>query len=605
MTTYILPQSAGTPGPGQVIINQSGAPQTPTAAAATLIQSTATSTHNTSHNPSTNSSNATGRRYSPPSNHHHSSNNGHRDHNSSSVSTPVTMHATAVPLQTFPSSVPLPTEAAGQASGPQTIYALPPSMYPNVLPYQTTAGFYQPISHPPANTTIISSVIPHTNAHPTPPVQHPPPTLPSTPHSYQSNAGTHITTTGEIVTTHFPFTPQASTHQSIAANNATSTPQSTPSTPITVQPNFKNPPLFATPPIIASVTTSAHNDSNKGTPNASGGSTYAPKKFNNGNSAVHTPPPSSTKSNMNPRHSVGGGYQGNNSTLGNAQGKKSINYNNPTNPNNNNSSNNNSNNTNSSNSSSEDTSSLTLSNSSNNYRAKNRDQSSAGSNYPPKPSSYVPKGQQSQQHNYSNSQSPNSNDNSEQSKYVHRGPNRSVPPSLDLKRNNSNTNFMTNNYHHNRSTPSTNSTESNNSPNSITSYDHSRNFHYSHNPATAHFIRGGSAGPGGNNNPNDAPMPTCFPFSVQNPGGASAQLIDPCQNQALIGYNNTMTAGMYVKLGPAITYANVSDSLSILQDNKLTLIYECFQPIPNSRKSPSNDMRPYPGIYTMAMLPGK
>lgn len=555
MTTYILPQSAATPAPGQVIINTSGAQQTPTAAQATLIHSTATSSqhNNTSHNnPSTN---PTGRRSSPPSNHHHYVNNGGKDNNSSSVSTPMTMHATAVPLQTFPPSVPLSTEAAGQASGPQTIYALPPSMYP----YQpATAGFYQPLPHhPPANTTIISSVIPqHPNAHPTPPIQHPPPpgTHPSTPHSYHSNAGAHITTTGEIVTTHFPFTPQSSAHQSTAVtnNNSTSTPQSTPSTPITVQPNFKNPPLFATPPIIASVTSTPsaqHSESHK---NAGSGTGYVPKKFNNG-SAINTPPLPAAKS-INQRHSVGGGAGGGyQSTMNNAQGgKKSINYNNPTNPNNNNNSSNNN-----SNSSSEDTTSLTLSNSSN-YRAKNRDQSSAGSNYQPKTSSYVPKGQQP----YSNSQSPNSNDNSSEqtNKFIHRGPNRSVPPSLDLKRNNSNTNFMTNNYHHNRSTPSTNSTESNNSPNSITSYDHSRNFHYSHNPT--HFIRGGSAGPAGSmNNPNEGqPMPTCFPFNVQNPAG-SAQLIDPCQNQALIGYNNGMAAGMYVKLGPAITYANVSLSL--------------------------------------------
>jgi hypothetical protein len=600
MTTYILPQPTATPQPGQVIINQPGAPQTPNTA--TLIQSTA---HNTLHNPSTNSSNTTGRRNTPPSN-HHNSNNGNRDNNHI-VSSSTTIQATAVPLQTFPTSAPLPTEA-GQVPGPQTIYALPPSMYQNVLPYQTapaTASFYQPLPHPPANTTIISSVIPHTNPPPPPPPQSG--TLPSTPHSYQSNAGTHITSSGEVVT-HFPFTHTSSNNQQ-STNNAASTPQSTPSTPITIQQNFKNPPLFATPPIIASVSTtpSLHMEKN----NSSGSGVYLPKKYNGNNGVMNTPPP--TKSNT--RYSIGGGYQqnnnnnNNNSTLGNAQGgKKNMNYN-PSNPNNNSNANNNSNNSNnnnSSNSSSEDTSSLTLNSNStnNNYRAKNRDQSSAGSNnYQPKTSSYIPKGQQQQQQhsNYSNSQSPNSNENVNEStgKYVHRGPSRAVPPSLDLKRNNSNTNVMTNNYHHhNRSTPSTNSTESNNSPNSITSYDHSRNFHYSHNPAPTHFItqRGGSAGP------SDPPMPTYFPFNVQNPG-ASAQLIDPCQNQALIGYNNT---GMYVKLGPAVTFASVN---IIIEEYEVKFDYKFFdlfqQPNPNSRKSPSNDMRMVSGIYTMPMLPGK
>jgi hypothetical protein len=597
MTTYILPQPTATPQPGQVIINQPGAPQTPNTA--TLIQSTA---HNTLHNPSTNSSNTTGRRNTPPSN-HHNSNNGNRDNNHI-VSSSTTIQATAVPLQTFPTSAPLPTEA-GQVPGPQTIYALPPSMYQNVLPYQTapaTASFYQPLPHPPANTTIISSVIPHTNPPPPPPPQSG--TLPSTPHSYQSNAGTHITSSGEVVT-HFPFTHTSSNNQQ-ATNNAASTPQSTPSTPITIQQNFKNPPLFATPPIIASVSTtpSLHMEKN----NSSGSGVYLPKKYNGNNGVMNTPPP--TKSNT--RYSIGGGYQqnnnnNNNSTLGNAQGgKKNMNYN-PSNPNNNSNANNNSNNSNnnnSSNSSSEDTSSLTLNSNStnNNYRAKNRDQSSAGSNnYQPKTSSYIPKGQQQQHSNYSNSQSPNSNENVNEStgKYVHRGPSRAVPPSLDLKRNNSNTNVMTNNYHHhNRSTPSTNSTESNNSPNSITSYDHSRNFHYSHNPAPTHFItqRGGSAGP------SDPPMPTYFPFNVQNPG-ASAQLIDPCQNQALIGYNNT---GMYVKLGPAVTFASVN---IIIEEYEVKFDYKFFdlfqQPNPNSRKSPSNDMRMVSGIYTMPMLPGK
>lgn len=545
--TYFLPQTTATPTP---VLVPPGAPQTPNA---TLIQSAQSAN---SHHPSTNSS-ATGRRSSPPSNHHHSNN----------TSTPgSSIHTTAVPLQTFSSSVPLSLATSDNApgSGPQALYAIPPSVYPNVLPYNApTAGFYQQLPHhPQSNTTIISSVVPHSNAHPSG-------TLPSTPHSFQSNIS-HMQG-GEVVT-HFPFN-QANNN----GNNAASTPQSAPSTPLsltTVQPSFKNPPLFATPPILAATTIPApvhiaHYDEKK----HYGG--YAPKKYNNGGGILTTPSSlqqhaTKTSSNVSQRQTIGG-YQG--STVS-AQGKKNVNYN-PTNIN----------------SHSEDTNSLSNSNMSSNYnsnRLKNsssRDQTSVGSaasgSYQPK-STYVSKGHQHQNYsannNGSNSNSPNSNDNSEGSKYVpqqqqqqQRGPSRVVPPSLDLKRNNSNTNVMTNNYHHHRSTPSTNSTESNNSPNSITSFDHSRSYHYSQYPTTSggtHFYRGGSAGAintgvqissNSSNNPGEATsIQTCFPFNVHSQNaGTSTPLLDSCHHQ-LIGYNNPMAGGMYVKFGQAFTFANVS-----------------------------------------------
>lgn len=575
--TYFLPQPAATPTP---VLVPPGAPQTP------LIQSTPSAN---THNPSTNS-NATGRRSSPPSNSHH--------HNhSNNTSTPVsTIHTTAVPLQTFSTSVPLSSDAPG---GPQALYALPPSVYPYNAP---TAGFYQPLPHhPQTNTTIISSVIPHSNGHPTG-------TLPSTPHSFQSNAG-HMPA-GEIVT-HFPFNQPSQ-------NNATSTPQSAPSTPLsltTVQPSFKNPPLFATPPILTASTIPgsvhiAHYDEKK---HYSG---YGPKKYNNGSGILGTPslPHNVTKtsSNVNPRQPIGG-YQG--STVS-AQSKKTVNYN-STNIN--------------SHTHSEDTNSLSNSNMSSNYNSNriknssNRDQTSAGSStsYQQK-STYIPKGHQHQNYsannNGSNSNSPNSNDNSEASKYVpqHRGPARAVPPSLDLKRNNSNATVVTNNYHHHRSTPSTNSTESNNSPNSITSFDHSRSYHYSQYPTTSsgtHFYRGGSAGAintvtsNANNNPGEATsIQTCFPFNVHSQNaGNSTPLLDSCHHQTLIGYNNPMAAGMYVKFGQAFTFANVrKDSILIFKDR----LKDDFvlQPMPNSRKSPSNDIRqpmtPLAGVYSTMMLPG-
>jgi hypothetical protein len=509
--TYFLPQPAATPTP---VLVPPGAPQTP------LIQSTPSTN---THNPSTNS-NAAGRRSSPPSS---NSNNNH----SNNASTPVsTIQTTAVPIQTFSSSVPLSTDTPG--TGPQALYAIPPSVYPNVLPYNApTAGFYQPLPHHPPN----SIVIPPANGQPT---------LPSTPQSFQSNAGP--APAGEIVT-HFPFNQ---TQQN--SNNATSTPQSAPSTPLsltTVQPNFKNPPLFATPPIITSTIPGsvqvAHYEDKK--------HYNGPKKFNNGNGILATPnlpQNAKTSSNVNSRQPVSG-YQGN--TVN--QGKKNMNYN-STNIN----------------SHSEDTNSLSNSNS--NYtsnrikNSSNRDQTSAGSSagYQQK-STYVPKGHQHQNSysaNGSNSNSPNSNDNQEAGKFVpHRGP-RAVPPSLDLKRNNGAT--VVTSYHHNRSTPSTNSTESNNSPNSITSFDHSR-YHYSQYPGTGgtHFYRGGSAGAintvssNANHNPGEATaIQTCFPFNVHSQNaGNSTPLLESCHHQ-LIGYNNPMAPGMYVKFGQAFTFANVS-----------------------------------------------
>lgn len=522
--TYFLPQPAATPTP---VLVPPGAPQTP------LIQSTPSTN---THNPSTNST-AAGRRSSPPS-----TNNSHN--HSNNASTPVsTIHTTAVPIQTFSSSVPLSADTPG--SGPQALYAIQPPVYPYNAP---TAGFYQPLPHPPANTTIISSVILPANGQPTA-------TLPSTPQSYQSNAGP--APAGEVVT-HFPFN-QSQNH------NATSTPQSAPSTPLsltTVQPNFKNPPLFATPPIIASTIPGsvhvAHYDDKK--------HYNGPKKFNSGNGILGAPNlpqnANKTSSNMNTRQPISG-YQGVPRDAG--QGKKNMNY--TTNIN--------------SHSNSEDTNSLSNSNS--NYtsnrikNSSNRDPPAAGSStgYQQK-STYVPKHQHqnsgySTNGNGSNSNSPNSNDTSEAGKFVpHRGPARAVPPSLDLKRNNAT--VMTNNYHHNRSTPSTNSTESNNSPNSITSFDHSRSYHYPQYPASggAHFYRGGSAGAINtvsshpNNNPGEAtPIQTCFPFNVHSQNaGNSTPLLDTSYHHQLIGYNNPMAPGMFevrtVKLGQAFTFANVS-----------------------------------------------
>jgi hypothetical protein len=420
-------------------------------------------------------------------------------------------------------------------------------MYPNVLPYPApTTGFYQPLPHPQANTTIISSVIPHTSAH-----QPAASTVPSTPHSF------HTTSGGEIVSTHFPFnqhTPNNGGNPNNNNNINNSTPQSTPSTPLsltTVTTNLKNPPLFATPPIITAAPTTQNHMHIVSYDDRKGG----PRKSHNGGNVhqqSYSSNPKQGVSNMNnQRQGTSVGYHHHHAGLQNKKNNIVGASNNSHNE--------------------ETSSSLSNSNMSSNYNASNRVKNTPNRDhggYQPKP--FFNKNQ----HQNSNSGSPNSNDNSEAtnySKYQSRGPTR-IPP-LDLKRNNSNAS-MIQNHHHSRSTPSTNSAESNNSPNSITSYDHSRTYQYSHHQPASYgaanggtFYRGGSAGTINQNvhhNPNNnvadsTQIQTCFPFNVhsQNPG-TSTPLLDSCHPQTLIGYNNPMTGGMYVKFGQAFTFANVS-----------------------------------------------
>jgi hypothetical protein len=542
--TYFLPPSA-TPAPASVIVSPNAQnTQTPHA---TLIQSTPSNTQNASTNSIT-----TGRRNSPSNN---SGNNSSAIHSIATQNTQA-----AAPIQTFPQSVPFSLatvpETTSAASG-AAIYAIPPTCYPNMYPAPTATGYYQPLPHPQTNTTIISSVVPHSTTH------HLSGTVPSTPHAFQTNSS------GEILT-HFPFSQQ---HSNSGSN---ATPQSAPSTPLsltTVPPNFKNPSLFATSPIVPTSSGSAMQTSAHVT-------NYGDKNNNNGgpkkmiiNSSYNSHSKSPGMNGNNHRQNSVGGYQ-NMNTHG---VKKNMNSDGATTSTNSNSHN-------------EDTSSV--SNMSSNYNPSNRmknanrDQMVINSNYQQK--SY--KNQHQSNNNYtpnSNSGSPNSNETSEvtthnsggmqgansNSKYPTRGPSR-IPP-LDLKRNNSSANMI----HQTRSTPSTNSTESNNSPNSITSYDHSRNYYPSHNPSHhqssygqstigghGHYYRGGSAGAvnstihhNANHNASDsAPNQTFFPFSVhsQSSGAPTTPLIDSCHPQALIGYNNSMT-GMYVKFGQAFTFANV------------------------------------------------
>lgn len=566
MTTYYLPPSA-TPAPASVLVPPN-AQHTPNA---TMIQST---TSSNAHNPSTNS-HATGRRNSPLS-------NNSTNHNVTS------QNSNTIPMQTFPTSVPFSLATVSEsnsATGQAAIYAIPPSIYPGVLPYHPSApGFYQQLPHPQANATIISSVIPHSSAH-----HHSAGTVPSTPHSFQT------TNSGGEVMTHFSFNQQHPNH-----GNSNMTPQSAPSTPLSLTtgpPNFKNTSIFATPPIITAAPPSSvqisHYDDKKG--NQSGGTR---KSYNTGvistqSYSSHSKTAGSNGNNQRQGSVSGGGYI--NNTTNPQQGvKKNINnnYNNNTNINNNNGGGGSVTASSSSNSHCEDTNSLSNNNMSSNYNSSNRiktnrEQTAVAGSYQPK-SAY--KGQH-QSNNYtpnSNSGSPNSNDNSEgttttqhsnsnPNKYpTTRGPSR-IPP-LDLKRNNSSASMVQN--HQTRSTPSTNSTESNNSPNSITSYDYSRNYHHSyqtHQPPTyggngAHYYRGGSAGTVSSNvhhnvNSNgtdSASFQTCFPFNVHSQtSGTPTPLLDSCHpQQALIGYNNAMTAGMYVKFGQAFTFANVRREFS-------------------------------------------
>ena len=581
--TYFIPQAQPT-----------AAPPTPNNH---MIQSVTTSAHNTSTNTTTTSHRRTSQLAQQQQQQHQNS-----------------------ALQSFPSSVPLPLATASQAdpntptNTPQaTMYALPPSMYPNVLPYAAPTSFYQTLPHPQPNA-IISSVIPAHSAHPTA----------NSNGIVTGNLHHTYTPTGNFqateVLTHFPFNQQTLTHaNNTHMNQSASTPQSAPSTPLsltTVPPNFnKNPPLFATPPIITATGTSTgsyiqhHHDNSTNTYEKRNGNGFGgPKKYinnnnnNNNNNVVQmihattvtpttttVPPHATTKIGLNTRQNS---YQMNGVTTVTSQGKTSFNNNNNNNYNsedNNSSSLNNSSNNNSSNNYN---SNRLKNNNNNNYQTTSQTIS-----YQPK--TFVPaaiKMQQQQSANNSGSNtnssgnSPNSNET--ETKYQSaaaavqpsRGPPR-IPPSLDLKRN-SNSNIINAHHHHHqqRSTPSTNSNESSNqSPNSITSYDHSRTYHYPQyqqatGPTSGHFYRGNSAGSTHHNSGNggdSTPIPTCFPFNVHQNAGASTPMLDSCHHQLISAYN-PMAAGMYVKWNghSAFSFANVSICTYFL---RFFLIFLCIQ----------------------------
>lgn len=377
----------------------------------------------------------TGKRNTTPPNHGHQQQNANQ---SSSV--------TPVPISPFATniSVPMPDPGAGP------MYAIPQPIYSNMLPF---AGPMTPHPHhPTAGGTIVNSVLSTATAASAASAGYHPHS-----HASQTNPDSLPSSNGSATNMY------SSASQN---NNAPATPQSTPSTPLSLPlslpPHAKNPPLFATPPILPNgyvpqmgpaggsggaghhhYNANSHSyDERKGSgsgggyqgkranPSGGGGGTYF--NYSNNNSRQMTP----NSSGSGGYHgSGGGGAGGPQSQIGiGTSGPKNQSYANTSNTGNNQNSNNNGGN-----------GPLML-------------------GQPPKGQTRVD-GQTNVTKPPLIPTLPNSNPNTGSSNPSDKSRiNRSSkPPNLDLKRNYSNFNVNS------RNTPSTNSTESNNSPNSITS----------------------------------------------------------------------------------------------------------------------------------------
>ncbi|XP_055528686.1 protein encore isoform X2 [Wyeomyia smithii] len=368
----------------------------------------------------------TGKRNTTPPSH-----GGHQSQNQNQSSS-----VTPVPISPFATNIPVPLP--DPTTGP--MYAIPQPIYSNMLPF---AGPMTPHPHHPATGgTIVNSILPTATA------------AASTgyhPHS-QSNQGNPES---------LPSSNGSSNNiYSSTGNNNALTPQSTPSTPLSLPlsmpPHAKNPPLFATPPMLPNGYAPQLSSSGAGSGgaghyhygvNSTGGHNYDERKGSGGS---------------------GGGYQGKRS---NQNGSNFFSYN--------------SNN------------SRQMTPNSGGYQGTGCPQSQNTGSNGPKNSSYA-----CNTNNTGNNQNSNNNGNGPQmlgqppkgqprsdgQTSVTKPPliptlpnstnnttsntnpsdktriNRSCkPPNLDLKRNFNNFNANS------RNTPSTNSTESNNSPNSITS----------------------------------------------------------------------------------------------------------------------------------------
>ncbi|XP_055603124.1 protein encore isoform X2 [Uranotaenia lowii] len=543
-------------------------------------------------------------------------------HGSHSQNQSQSASVTPVPISPFATNIPVPM---ADPSGGGPLYAIPQPIYSNMLPFAAAGPMtphHHPHHHPAGGGTIMNPVLPTATA------------AASTgyhthPHSAQSNqSGNPDSLNSSNGSSHNIYSNSNHTH-----NNNAPTPQSTPGTPLSLPlslpPHAKNPPLFATPPIL----------SNGYTPQQMGGGPSS--SGNAGHHHYHSNNGGGNNNSYEDRKSSGssGGYQGKRS---NQSGGNYFNYSN------NNNSRQMTPNSSGGSGSYQGTSgpknsggfANTTNNTGNNHNANNN----AGGTLmlggqPPKtgqpraesqPNMTKPPLIPTLPNSNNSTNSSNTNPSDKSSSRINRS---SKPPNLDLKRNFSN--FNVNNNNNSRNTPSTNSTESNNSPNSITSSSVHEHSHHSHHPsqqqqghhhhpahgsfyaaqqqqqATAggpppyyhhqhHHHRGGSVG--SNSGAAAAAvaggaaaagagaaiaaaaahtMPTSNTIQTAVAAAACAAAIEPYHSQ-LIPLN---AAGMsYVKIGQTyFTHPSLA--------------------LPPSRRSPPNDIRPIAGVYpTMNMV---
>ncbi|XP_021697323.1 protein encore isoform X3 [Aedes aegypti] len=506
---------------------------------------------------------------------------------------------TPVPISPFTTNIPM--QLPDPSAGP--MYAIPQPIYSNMLPF---AGPMTPHPHHPSagaggGGTIVNSVLPTATAaaaisyHPHPHSQ-----------SNQGNLDSLPSSNGSA----------SNIYSNTSQNNNAQTPQSTPSTPLSLPlslpPHGKNPPLFATPPILPNGYNPQMGSASGSGSGAAGHHHYNPShsyedrkssgssggyqgKRSNPNSGNYFNYSNNNSSRQMTPNSVGGGSGSNYQNQGNSGTNGPKSYVNSNNTGNNQNSNNGGN----------GTGPLMLG-----QPPKGRSEGQTTVTKPP----LIP----TLPNNNNNSTSSNTNPSDKTR--INRS---SKPPNLDLKRSYNNFNVNS------RNTPSTNSTESNNSPNSITSssvHEHHQQQlphpHHHHHPQSHHPFAHSSSGGSGGSNPSHHPyyqsqqqqhqpqQQTYYHHSQRggsvgsNSGGSSATAggaaaghampssaiqsaaavaAAACAAAAIEPYHSQLiplnAAGMsYVKIGQTyFTHPSLA--------------------LPPSRRSPPNDIRPIAGVY--------
>ncbi|XP_029725416.2 protein encore isoform X1 [Aedes albopictus] len=508
---------------------------------------------------------------------------------------------TPVPISPFATNIPMPLPDPN--AGP--MYAIPQPIYSNMLPF---TGPMNPHPHHPSagaggGGTIVNSVLPTATAAAAIGYHH-------HPHS-QSNQGTNMDSLPSS-------NGSASNIYSNPSQNNAQTPQSTPSTPLSLPlslpPHGKNPPLFATPPILP-------NGYNPQMGSASGGGSGA------GAGHHHYNPSHSYEDRKSSGSS--GGYQGKRS---NANSGNYFNY-----SNNNNSRQMTPNSvggggsgaSNYQNQGNSGTNGGPKSYTNSNNTGNNQNSNTGG----PLMLGQPPKGRSEGQTTVTkppliptlpnnNNNSTSSNTNPSDKTRINRS---SKPPNLDLKRSYNN-NFNVNS----RNTPSTNSTESNNSPNSITSssvHEHhpSQHHHHHHPQSQSHhpFGHGTSGSAAGSHHAYYPPQqqqqqPAYYHHSQQRGGsvgsnngggggGAGGANVNASAGGAAMSSSATIQSAAAVAAAACAAAAIEpyhhsqliplnATGMSYVKIGQTYFTHPSLA-LPPSRRSPPNDIRPIAGVY--------